>query len=313
MNSRISHRRIKFLIAIVLLPLLFVISAIESHGQEMIFQEPCDTTIEWLFGGHGLIYYWKQPPNHEFLNMQFEMPPDHGGRLEYLQAGLYESGSSGTPDPSFYVWLSDGVFPLDDNPPFQAIAEFHLDYGEIQWYPYPTTVQAYPLGIIFDPGEIFHVGVSHSLQPGDTLAYLSDDGSLGTERSSGWNGTVWEDYWPFEIAIHAAICPFPRIPCGDCNGDASIDLGDVVYLLSHLFKGGSPPDPLCLGDVNCDGVVDVGDVIRMLNYLFGWLQPICPACCAVSSGMDEAANQMPESLSTEKKPAARKLPHGIVD
>lgn len=55
---------------------------------------------------------------------------------------------------------------------------------------------------------------------------------------------------------------------GDANADGVIDLGDVVYILNYLFKGGPAPDPLAAGDANCDGLVDLGDVVYLLNYLF---------------------------------------------
>lgn len=62
---------------------------------------------------------------------------------------------------------------------------------------------------------------------------------------------------------------------GDVNADEVIDLGDAVYLLNYLFKGGPAPSPaLAIGDVNCDEAVDVGDAIYLLNYLFkGGLAP----------------------------------------
>ncbi len=64
---------------------------------------------------------------------------------------------------------------------------------------------------------------------------------------------------------------------GDANGDGLIDLGDAVYVLNYLFKGGPAPDPLDVGDANCDGVVEIGDAIYLLNYLFkGGLPPGCP-------------------------------------
>ncbi|MGB7061565.1 MAG: hypothetical protein WBF13_04330 [Candidatus Zixiibacteriota bacterium] len=55
---------------------------------------------------------------------------------------------------------------------------------------------------------------------------------------------------------------------GDVNSDGAIDLGDVVFLISYLFRGGTAPDPLRLGDPTADCVVDLGDVIFLLNYLY---------------------------------------------
>ncbi|MGB7060977.1 MAG: C25 family cysteine peptidase [Candidatus Zixiibacteriota bacterium] len=56
--------------------------------------------------------------------------------------------------------------------------------------------------------------------------------------------------------------------CGDCNGDGTIDVGDVVYLVNYLYKSGSAPDPVEAGDANGDETVDVGDVVYLINYLY---------------------------------------------
>jgi len=63
------------------------------------------------------------------------------------------------------------------------------------------------------------------------------------------------------------ICIYEYIP-GDVNGDGVIDLGDVLYIISYLYKGGPAPDPLETGDCNGDGVVDLGDVLHLINYLY---------------------------------------------
>jgi hypothetical protein len=63
--------------------------------------------------------------------------------------------------------------------------------------------------------------------------------------------------------------------CGDCNHDAIVDVGDVVYLINYLFKSGPAPQPLLSGDVNQDILVDVGDVVYLINYLFKAGRPPC--------------------------------------
>jgi hypothetical protein len=171
-------------------------------------QEPCDTTLVTLWGAITPAYYWKQPPNDEFLNMLFEMPISYSGRLDEIQFAFYAASTQGTPDPDFYVWLSDGVFPLDNNPPYQAIGDFHITYGDIAFYPSYTVVQTWDRGIMLDAGEKFHVGYSHAFEAGDTLSALSDDGGgPDGDRSSGWYDGAWEDYWPYKFMINAVICP----------------------------------------------------------------------------------------------------------
>jgi hypothetical protein len=55
---------------------------------------------------------------------------------------------------------------------------------------------------------------------------------------------------------------------GDANGDGIVNIGDVVYLVSYLYKSGPAPDPLEAGDCNCDGVVNLGDVVYLVSYLY---------------------------------------------
>jgi hypothetical protein len=68
-------------------------------------------------------------------------------------------------------------------------------------------------------------------------------------------------------------CPSPTVcDCmpGDANGDGSINVGDAVYLISFVFKGGPAPTPYatCSGDANCDCAANVGDAVFIIAYVF---------------------------------------------
>ena len=59
--------------------------------------------------------------------------------------------------------------------------------------------------------------------------------------------------------------------CGDANGDLSVDIADVIYLINYLFIEGPLPEcePItACADVNLDGEVDIADVMYLINYLF---------------------------------------------
>jgi hypothetical protein len=70
--------------------------------------------------------------------------------------------------------------------------------------------------------------------------------------------------------------------CGDVQGDFVVNVGDVVYLVSYLYKGGPAPYcPQARGDVNDDGVINVGDVVYLVTYLYkGGPPPNCPGIWA---------------------------------
>ncbi len=38
--------------------------------------------------------------------------------------------------------------------------------------------------------------------------------------------------------------------------------------MNYLYKGGTAPDPVEAGDANCDAAVNVGDVVFLVSYLY---------------------------------------------
>ena len=63
---------------------------------------------------------------------------------------------------------------------------------------------------------------------------------------------------------------------GDANQDGIINVGDIVYLVSYLYKNGPAPAPVWVGDCNCDEIVNVGDVVFLVSYLYkGGPEPSC--------------------------------------
>jgi len=64
---------------------------------------------------------------------------------------------------------------------------------------------------------------------------------------------------------------------GDLTGDGVVDLGDMLFLISYLYKQGPPPVPYSVGDVTCDRAVDLGDILFLTSYLYKGGPP--PRCC----------------------------------
>jgi hypothetical protein len=68
---------------------------------------------------------------------------------------------------------------------------------------------------------------------------------------------------------------YERAPCGDVNGDGSVDVSDIFFLINSLFAGGALPPGLA--NVNGDSTIDVSDVFYLINALFaGGPAPSCP-------------------------------------
>jgi CubicO group peptidase (beta-lactamase class C family) len=67
--------------------------------------------------------------------------------------------------------------------------------------------------------------------------------------------------------------------CGDANGDDQVNVGDAVFIINYVFKGGTAPDPVCTGDANGDGDCNVGDAVYLIAYVFKGGPAPNETCC----------------------------------
>ncbi len=66
--------------------------------------------------------------------------------------------------------------------------------------------------------------------------------------------------------------------CGDANNDEKINIGDAVYLITHIFQDGPAPILANQGDPNCDGGTNVGDAVFLINHVFSEGPAPCTTC-----------------------------------
>ncbi|MEW5922425.1 MAG: M6 family metalloprotease domain-containing protein [Candidatus Zixiibacteriota bacterium] len=65
--------------------------------------------------------------------------------------------------------------------------------------------------------------------------------------------------------------------CGDVNVSGGVNILDVTYIISYLYKGGPEPVPMASADVNNSGSVNILDVTYLISYLYkGGPAPTCP-------------------------------------
>ena len=56
--------------------------------------------------------------------------------------------------------------------------------------------------------------------------------------------------------------------CGDFDGDLSVNILDVVYLIDYKYKGGFEPVPLDRMDANHDGLLNILDIVFLINFKY---------------------------------------------
>jgi len=113
----------------------------------------------------------------------------------------------------------------------------------------------------------------------------------GLVSNDGWrvvdpSGSGFFTMIYFPSKQHVTYKPYLRIvrkavalDCmpGDADGNGTIDIDDVVYLLAYIFSGGPSPTPyeICSGDAGCSCAVDIDDVTYLIAYIFMSGPPPC--------------------------------------
>ncbi len=81
--------------------------------------------------------------------------------------------------------------------------------------------------------------------------------------------------WPVPVML--TVTDMPSYMCGDVDGNLSINLLDVTYLISYLYKGGPLPIPVEAGDVNNSNSTNLLDATYLVSFLYkGGPAPTCP-------------------------------------
>jgi len=84
-----------------------------------------------------------------------------------------------------------------------------------------------------------------------------------TVRATDQQYPLFADSLEYTISI-SQIADRP----GDANGDGEVNVGDAVYIVNYIFKGGPAPLIMNWGDANGDCVINVGDAVYLVNYIF---------------------------------------------
>lgn len=113
------------------------------------------------------------------------------------------------------------------------------------------------------------------LQPGYgrliNIYFLHQSGSgvnvLDTTTISSKSLSLEADYIEYQPYVKTGYISDSYVIKGDANGDLKINLLDITYLISYLYKGGPAPNPYA-GDANSDGQINLLDITYLISYLY---------------------------------------------
>jgi hypothetical protein len=201
----------------------------------------------------------------------------------------------GLSEDQAYYWRVRGSDPFEDGP-WSDLAAFWIN-TENQ-IPGSFSLITPDLGaVLSNPLPTFGWEESLDGDPYDQISYTLFYGTdpefsgatvVGELDSNAYTPTTLLDagsdyYWKvtafdlFGGEINSSqIFNFSFPTLGDANGDGILNVGDAVYLIAFIFKGGPGPEPYEAGDANCDDFVDVGDAVFLISYIFrGGPPPEC--------------------------------------
>jgi len=156
------------------------------------------------------------------------------------------------PDPQTVNFSHNITCTVTDNIGV-GLVEVEITYPDL-------SVQTYPMAAV--GGDTYKFELTYETPGNYTYVIYAEDTSANPQMSSEQEFTIE-----------------PGAFCGDANGDGIVNVGDAVYVISYVFKGGPAPVPYCRGDANGDGAVNVGDGVYIINYVFKGGPPPADICC----------------------------------
>jgi hypothetical protein len=127
--------------------------------------------------------------------------------------------------------------------------------------PDPQDTVRYKLEIAIDPGFTFVQTITGLY----TNQYTRTD-SLTFGTHYWWRVTAY-DSWGQSATSPAA--DFWTWMLGDVNHSHSVDISDLVYMVTYMFQGGPAIYPLFVADLNGDcSPADITDLVYFVTYMF---------------------------------------------
>ncbi len=182
----------------------------------------------------------------------------------YVVSSLVTPGEEDPVDGSYPEWTID------------LFVTKSVDGGASWWCPYRVTdTTPVPLddwicpdGLTLDSRDE-HAGHAGSGADNSTVPVVfnySDycyGSTTGDTAPPDYKQRIWMGEVSLESEPQCGDCPC----AGDANGDASVDVLDIVSIVNHIL-GNTPPTFFdCAADQNSDGSIDVLDIVSIVNCI----------------------------------------------
>jgi hypothetical protein len=239
-----------------------------------------------------------EPPRCNWFDVYFGpigTPPDDMGSTNYYGQGwyFYEMyqwwnmwfyNNPFTYDNPKHIWLEFYVEPLYPHSFAEFAINWSTDIWSIEGEPGRPPLPEDGNEDLFIGRQIFPVFPGPNTIdfwiPDYNPEWVSVDFRAEDVIINGW---IWHECVGTSLDLAFVITGHegaPPVICGDVNNDGIVNVGDIVYLVTYLYRAGPAPIPQsCVGDVNNDDIVNVGDIVYLVTYLYRAGPAPDPNCC----------------------------------
>jgi hypothetical protein len=206
------------------------------------------------------------PPNASMVG--FGVPKAFFFTPSYTQAGAYDvlfiADDNAMADSE---WVTITVTEAGNQGPY-----FEQNFPDTQIVAYGDSVVNHIVAIDPDADWL----TLDLISPPANVAFVDSANNSGSMTFVPDNSQVWGIYLfrytaTDPSAVADTMFKWVRVVAfmrGDSNNDGQVDIGDISYLISYIFRHGPAPASEEAADVNSDESVDVSDALYLVNFIF---------------------------------------------
>ncbi len=158
-----------------------------------------------------------------------------------------------------------------------------ISSGRIPWLQEPScgATQCHGATYAEEPGKLFresrgHGNVFCSACHGEPHAIVPSEVARDNAQNISLQGfagplkkcEVCHGVAPTGAGPHGIVAGICCVLAGDANNDRTVNVGDAVFIVNFIFKGGLAPSCMQSADGNGDATVNVGDAVYVINFVF---------------------------------------------
>ena len=246
--------------------ILFIFSLIVSQDRSTIFSTNTGDEPDPSIGGYSIKY-----TNEDNLNQIYGAANKFFVSNEYVLEGVYIYMTHIVEDAFQVQQVEVKVCEDNNGVPGETLTSSIITLNPADaggdWYPAQLLSQCAKTNssnyywIVVLPLEGTDATWIYSSEPNFTFSTTENNGQLWAVEQNGFAGTSY---------LTAEQIYIPPFSGGDINGDFTVNVLDVVFMVQHVLGNQEfTEEQLIAGDLTQDGGINILDIVALMNIIIG--------------------------------------------